>query len=74
MFEEPFLTKIEKFLTDHGVAATTFGKDAVGDPRFVFDLREGRSPSLRVALRVINFMDEHGSSAPRVHAHEGDAA
>lgn len=57
MFEEPFLSKVEKFLSDHGMAATTFGKDAVGDPRFVFDLRDGRSPSLRVALRVINFME-----------------
>jgi hypothetical protein len=33
------LREIEKFLRNSDIAPTRFGRDALGDPRFVFDLR-----------------------------------
>jgi hypothetical protein len=39
---DPFLAEIEAFLTETGLTATTFGRLALGDPGFVFDLRNGR--------------------------------
>lgn len=38
----PILEAIERFLTETRTDPTTFGKRALGDPRFVFDLRKGR--------------------------------
>lgn len=39
---DPALTEIEAFLAETGMSPTAFGRDALGDPRFVFDLRSGR--------------------------------
>jgi len=41
------LRKIESFLRDTGMAPTRFGRDAVRDPRLVFDIRNGREPRVR---------------------------
>ena len=51
------LRTIEKFLRRTGMAATTFGRDAVRDPRLVHDLRKGREPSDRMKRRVEHFMN-----------------
>jgi hypothetical protein len=40
----PLLADVEEFLARTGVSPTAFGRDAMGDPRFVFDLRGGREP------------------------------
>lgn len=53
---EAFKAEIEAFIAKNGIAPTRFGKDAVGDPKFVFDLRRGREPSWRTAERVKAFM------------------
>lgn len=34
------LDKIERHLVEHRISATRFGRRAVGDPRFVLDLRK----------------------------------
>lgn len=39
---DPLLDEIEAFLRESEVTPTAFGRDAMGDPRFVFDLRAGR--------------------------------
>lgn len=39
---DPALVEIEDFLTETGMTPTAFGRDALGDPGFVFDLRSGR--------------------------------
>ncbi|HYE52107.1 MAG TPA: hypothetical protein VEB20_21100 [Azospirillaceae bacterium] len=39
---DPILQPIEQYLARSGLSASAFGRLAVGDPRFVFDLREGR--------------------------------
>ncbi|PHP19505.1 hypothetical protein N6H05_00440 [Sphingobium sp. WTD-1] len=56
------LRTIEKFLRDHQIAPTRFGRDAVRDPRLVFDLRMGRDPGDRVKRRIEHFMNEYRRS------------
>lgn len=52
------IRKIETFLRRTGMAATTFGRLAAGDPRFVFDLRNGRMPRARTEQRIEHFMNQ----------------
>ena len=51
------IRKIETFLRRTGMPATKFGRLAARDPRFVLDLRNGRSPRIRTAKRVEHFMN-----------------
>ena len=51
------LREVEKFLRENETAPTRFGRDAVGDPRFVFDLRNGRDPRPRTVARVIAYLE-----------------
>ena len=46
------LGRIEKHLRSSGIAATRFGRNAVRDPRFVLDLRNGRTPRRETIARV----------------------
>ena len=50
------LREIEKFLRHSDIPPTRFGREAVGDPRFVFDLRRGRDPRPRTVERVRAFL------------------
>lgn len=50
------LTRIERHLRRTGVSATRFGRDAAGDPRFVFDLRKGRNVGPKVTERIASFL------------------
>lgn len=58
--------KIEKFLRRTGMDATRFGRLANRDPRFVFDLRNGRTPRPRTETRVEHFMNIYTEAH---HAH-----
>ena len=51
------LNKVEKFLRQSDVAPTRFGRDVVGDPRFVFDLRNGRDPRPQTVARVLAYLE-----------------
>ena len=51
------LREVEKFLNRSQTAPTRFGRDAVGDPRFVFDLRRGREPREATVERVRAFLE-----------------
>lgn len=51
------LRKIESFLRDTGMAPTRFGRDAVRDPRLVFDMRNGREPSPKMIQKIEHFMN-----------------
>lgn len=49
---------IEEFLSSSGMSPTVFGRKALKDPNFVFDLRSGkRSPSLRTAEKIYAFIE-----------------
>ena len=51
------LRKVEKFLSNSDIPPTRFGREAMGDPRFVFDLRNGREPRPETIQRVIAFLE-----------------
>ncbi len=51
------LREIEKFLRRNDTAPTRFGRDVLGDPRFVFDLRNGRDPRPSTEARVRAYLE-----------------
>jgi hypothetical protein len=50
------LPQIEKFLRETGMPWTKFGRLAAHDPRFVEDLRNGRTPRPDTEARIVRFM------------------
>ena len=52
------LRRIERHLRHSGTPPTRFGWEAVHDPRFVFDLRNGRTPRSSTASRVAAYLDQ----------------
>jgi hypothetical protein len=57
-----FLDQIETFLEKHSIAPSTFGKTLMGDPSFVFHLREGRRPNIDTCAKIIRIL-EHPQAA-----------
>ena len=51
------LRKVEKYLRISDIPPTRFGREAMGDPRFVFDLRNGREPRPDTVRRVVAFLE-----------------
>jgi 2,4-dienoyl-CoA reductase-like NADH-dependent reductase (Old Yellow Enzyme family) len=51
------LRDVEKYLRNSNTPAARFGREAVGDPRFVFDLRKGREPRPRTVQRIRAFLE-----------------
>jgi len=51
------LREIEIFLRITDVPPARFGREALGDPRFVFDLRNGREPRPRTVARIRKFLE-----------------
>ncbi len=52
----PLLARVERFLSRTGMKPSTFGMVAVGDPNFVYQLREGREPRRKTVQKVIDWM------------------
>lgn len=57
------IRQIEIFLRETGMAWTRFGRLAARDPRFVGDLRNGRTPRADTAKRIEHFMNTYGKDA-----------
>ncbi len=53
------LTRIQHHLLRSGTPPSRFGRDVVGDPRFVRDLRNGREPRSKTVARVHAWLDDH---------------
>lgn len=53
---DQFRKQVETFLEASGFKPTEFGRQAVGDPSFVLNLRRGRSPTLATADKVLAFI------------------
>ena len=53
------IRKIEVFLRRTVMPATKFGRLATRDPRFVIDLRNGRTPRSCTENRVEHFMNRY---------------
>ena len=66
---EAFLADVEAFLSERGMEASLFGRNALKDPNFVFDLRRGRCPNLRTIQRVRAFMAGYGAKPVRSSSH-----
>jgi 2,4-dienoyl-CoA reductase-like NADH-dependent reductase (Old Yellow Enzyme family) len=66
---ESFLTDVEAFLSERHMEASLFGRNALKDPNFVFDLRKGRCPNLRTIQRVRAFMAAYSSKPARAESH-----
>ncbi len=48
---------VERFLRETDMPPSTFGREAVNDPRFVRDLRNGRECRARTYERVLDFIN-----------------
>ncbi len=57
------ITRIERFLRETGMPWTKFGRLACHDPRFVEDLRNGRTPRPATQSRVEHFMNIYREQA-----------
>lgn len=53
---DPILPAVEAFIAREGISPTSFGKNAVNDPAFVRDLREGRELRKKTRDRVFAFL------------------
>lgn len=60
------LERIEKHLKENHISATRFGRRAVGDPRFVLDLRMGRRPRRRTVERLNAYLNTPESRRPSI--------
>lgn len=58
------LDKIERHLVENRISATRFGRRAVGDPRFVLDLRKGRRPRRRTLERLSAYLGQFETGDP----------
>ncbi len=56
------LRKVEKFMAAHEMPATKFGRLAAQDPRFVLDLRMGRTPRPATEARINRWMADYNAS------------
>ena len=54
-----FESRVTGFLERTGLKPSMFGLRATGDPNLMRQLRLGRSPTLKLADRVLAFMDAH---------------
>ena len=51
------LREVENFLRNSDIPPTRFGREVMGDPRFVFDLRNGREPRPTTVARIRRFLE-----------------
>ena len=63
--EVHLLGRVERYLRRSGMPPTRFGREAVRDPRFVRDLRNGREPGAAMIRRVCAFLDSHEQGEAR---------
>ncbi len=60
------IRKVEKFLREHDMAATKFGRLAAHDPRFVLDLRMGRIPRPATEKRTEQWMEQYEAAPEKI--------
>lgn len=51
------LHKVEQHMRATRMPPTRFGRESVGDPRFVFDLRCGREPRSSTVAKVMRYLE-----------------
>jgi len=58
-YHAEFVEAVETYLRESGMSAFQFGLTVMNDPKFVYDLREGREPRRKTQQRVINWINEN---------------
>ena len=53
---QQFCDAVEAHIVSAGINPTAFGKEALKDPSFVFELRAGREPALKTIEKVQEYM------------------
>ena len=66
------LSQVEIHLRAMGVKPASFGRAAVGDPLFVFELRRGREPRPRTVSKVLAYIHAQSAVGPAYHRKMGD--
>ena len=66
--ERYFNARVAAFLDHTGMSPTTFGMRAVGDPNLMRQIAAGRSLSLRMADRVLAFIDGYDADSDGARA------
>ena len=66
--QDAFIKDIEQALTDFGMNPTQFGREALNDPTFVFELRNGRSVGVTLMDRVYQFIATRKGEAAQSEA------
>ncbi len=56
---------VDSFLTRRDMKPSRFGRDALGEPQFVSQLRAGRMPGLVTLTKLRDFMRERDEIAER---------
>lgn len=54
---DPILPDVEAFIAREGMSATAFGLSALGDPRLVHDLRDGRELRRKTRERIFSYLN-----------------
>ena len=68
--QSQMLSTIERFLAETRMSATAFGRLALRDPRFVFDLRKGRDCLSQTQSRALAFIERYRGDPTLVNAPE----
>lgn len=63
---DALLVEIESYCRRHGIAESTFGRQAVNDGKLCARLRSGRNVTLDTAGRIREFIDAHDSRQPSI--------
>jgi tRNA-dihydrouridine synthase len=59
MTSDTLRSAVDAFLQRTGTAAVTFGREAMNDPHFVRDLRNGRRVWPETEAKVRKYMEQH---------------
>ena len=59
MTKEEFKNKILGFIEQTGMSATSFGLAATNNPKFVFDIKEGRECREATQEKVLTFINNY---------------
>lgn len=59
MAQHSILGEIEAFIAQHGMAESTFGREALGDWKLIAELRRGRDLRLSTVDRIRAFIESH---------------
>jgi hypothetical protein len=67
----PLIKQINRYIRGTGLSATRIGREAIGDPRIVFDLRAGRRLGPKLEARLAAWLDAREAERESVRCTRG---